>query len=921
MQSANDERSAAIVLILREDGSVGGSGFLASESGLVATCSHVVQEPRLQERGDPPPASVRVVFHSTGMDRASRVAVEAELVTEWWRPAASEDVAVLRVAAVPDGVHPARLGGSGGTTDHVVRSFGFPETGQIEGIPGLGQIIGDTEHAGRRLLVGRSPEITTGFSGGLIWDDARRRVIGMVTLISEPDSHARQEETFFGTTSETLREICPELELSDVAPYRDLEAFDEPDQEFFCGRQALIDELTDRLRSNSRFLAVLGPTGSGKSSVVRAGLVPALKLGAVPGSDGWSIAVLRPFNDPLAQLGQTAIGPVKSLDAAVARALELGSTRLALIIDQAEELFTQTPEASARAFLAEVGGILDGRPVTVVLTMRSDFYSRLGEYAPPMLHFLEGGLLNTDATLDEDQLTAIVREPAAKVGLAFAPGLVEAIVGDAVGASTDGQGRRRTGSTILPLLEFALTRLWEQRLDGDLTHEAYRRLGGITGALTQWADDTYAGLQDAEKPIAERIFVDLVHFGDPRLGIPDTRRRRLADELALGQADRSGVAQVVDRFVERRLLTTSGGVKGERLTVEIIHDALLRRWGALAGWVAKERLFRTWLQAIQDQLDEWSTNDAAGRREQAESVVLRGPQLNDAERWTTERGAVMSPDLRAFIDASRVVTRKEIRRTRERKVAFAALALVIAGLAGLGVVTRVQEETARAGARGPMTPLPAGAADLGGERQAVTLAAFSIDQHEVGAGQYHLCVRQGRCSQAKAFPEGAQADPRLPAVDITAIEAARFCEWLGRRLPTFAEWERAVRGTTYRAWPWGGAPPGPDRVNALFGPAIGGRQPGLVPIDDPSFDAGATEDGIRDLLGNAREWTTTPTDCDPYTCQREWTTRRRPPAALMVVGLSATDRFGSEGAFLAFDPFPAKPDYSDDMTGFRCASN
>jgi formylglycine-generating enzyme required for sulfatase activity len=914
MQAGIDGVAGAITLILRPDESVAGTGFLVAGTGLIATCAHVVQDAAEQQQGDPPPGSAKVVFQATGTDRASRVTADADVIPEWWRPADAEDVAILRLDAVPDGVRPAQLGSSGGANAHSVRTFGFPDTGPIEGLPGQGEITGETHHVGRRILVGRSPEITQGFSGAPVWDDARRRVIGMVTLITEPDDAQRLQETFFATTAETLKEICPELEVTDVQPYRDLEPFEEEHEEFFRGRQALVNELLARLGSNPRFLALLGPPGSGKSSVVRAGLVPALKGGKVPDSDRWSIAVFRPLADPLAELGRTALGPVATLDAAVDKAIGGGATRLLLVVDQAEELFTHTPENKAKAFLTELTGVLAERPTSVVMTMRSDFYGRLGEYAPPMLRWLEGGLLNTDGSrLDERQLKAIVEEPASAVGLEFSPGLVEALVDDALLDSPGERGQRTKSSAVLPLLEFALTRLWERRQDGQLTHDAYDLTPGVTGALAQWADDTYAGFTEQEEPIAERIFVDLVHFGDPRLGIPDTRRRRLAGELAPGHADRAAVERVLERLVDRRLLTTSGGVGEEPLTVEVIHDAVLKGWARLTGWITRERLYRIWLQGVQDQLDDWSTNQAAGRQKEAEAVALRGPQLEEAERWSVEHAVDMSPAQLAFIDASRVVKRKERRRALERRLAVAALFVLVGGLGGVAAFRTMQEQAARTSASALMTFISAGAADLGDPPKSVSLPAFSMDQHEVSVEQYQLCVEQGRCSAPDRVP-GVAPGPRLPAVGVKATQAADFCRWLGRRLPTFREWERAVRGSTYRPWPWGDAPPGPERVNALF--AAGDRD--LATVDDPNFSAGATRDGLRDLLGNAREWTTTPTDCDPYGCPAEWTPTSTQPVALMVVGLSAKEQFV---AHTAFEPFPAEPSHSDAITGFRCASS
>jgi hypothetical protein len=911
-----DDGSSAVVLILTENGAVGGTGFVAAESGLIATCSHVVQSERDQQRGLPRPNSVKVVFHATGASRPSRVEAEATVVADWWRPVDTDDVAILQVDALPDGVHPARLGSSGGTTGHAVTSFGFPDTGAIEGIPGRGEILGETQQAGARILVGHSSEITQGFSGGHVWDVARRRAIGMVTKITRPDPNARLAEAFFLTPAETLLAICPQLHISDVPPYRELAAFGEADSEFFKGRRAAVNDLVGHLRSNPRFLAVLGPSGSGKSSVVQAGLIPALRNGAVPGSDGWLIVTFRPLNDPLAQLGTTTIGPVASLAEASDRAERAAAARLALVIDQGEELFTDTPQEAARVFLDELATILDERAVTVIFTMRSDFYARLGEYAPRMLRWLETGLANIGDELTRDELTAMVEEPARSVGLSFAPGLVDLIVKDVLDTSSAPGDAPTARVTILPLLEFALTRLWEQRRDGELTFDGYQQIGGITGALTQWADATYTAFDDVDTPVAERVFVDLVHFGDPTVGVPDTRRRRLLDDLAPAR-DRAVVSRVVDRLAARRLVTTSGGAQSRPLSVEIIHDALIKHWQLLATWMSRERGFRSWVQAIQDQIDDWSAAVNAKRNSEADSVVLRGPQLDEAEGWARSHGADFGDTLGRFIEASRRVKRLEHRRSLQRRWALAGLAAVFVAAFGWIGLSFAQERVALASATGPEIAIAGGQVVLGGDQTSVVMPAFWIDRHEVSIGQYLECMSRGQCTAPRfdVMQPGAEQVPDLPIVGVDARQAAQFCEWLGRRLPSFAEWERAVRGAAYRPWPWGDAEPDASRVNALFGEPV---DPHLVAVEDPEFLGGRSVEGVFNLFGNASEWTSTPDGCGPYPCDRPWDLGSTAPVSLLVAGWGMNDHFFFDQAYA---PIPAVPGFVDGKTGFRCAHN
>jgi hypothetical protein len=160
-------------------------------------------------------------------------------------------------------------------------------------------------------------------------------------------------------------------------------------------------------------------------------------------------------------------------------------------------------------------------------------------------------------------------------------------------------------STVLPLLEFALTQLWERRQDGVLTHEAYETIAGVTGGLTQWADRAYYGLGKEQQRLARRLLTDLVHLGDERQGLPDSRRRRLLGDLYRAEREQEAVHGVVRRLADARLLVTGCEHERGRETVELIHDALLREWGLLQGWLAEDRRFLAWRQTLEGRLLAW----------------------------------------------------------------------------------------------------------------------------------------------------------------------------------------------------------------------------------------------------------------------------------------------------------------------------
>src|SRR2546426_742669 len=214
--SVFEDITAGVVCILDAYGRPAGTGFVVSDNGLIVTCAHVLGISR--------PETVTLVF------RATRERREARVIAEWWRSQDAEDVAVLQVDGnLPEAVRSLPLGSSGGTSGHKVSTFGFPEAGEVEGVHGVGEVAGTRSEtrSGQHLLQLGSSEITTGFSGAPLWDEVQRRVIGMVVIVAKPDSSGKMGETAFATPTETLRVVCPALQLSEVCPYRNLDTFTE----------------------------------------------------------------------------------------------------------------------------------------------------------------------------------------------------------------------------------------------------------------------------------------------------------------------------------------------------------------------------------------------------------------------------------------------------------------------------------------------------------------------------------------------------------------------------------------------------------------------------------------------------------------------------------------------------------------------
>ncbi|MGH8908222.1 MAG: trypsin-like peptidase domain-containing protein [Egibacteraceae bacterium] len=687
-----------VVRVLGTSGRIAGAGFVVAADGLIATCAHVVEDPE---------APVTLVFQATGETRQARV------LPAYWRDGDHGDVAFLQVdGTLPDGVRPLALGPSAGMRGHRFRTFGYPAVGPAEGMYGYGQ-IGDQigENGSTLLQVSGANEVARGFSGGPVFDETAGRVIGMTSAIMRPDGDERGGDTAFAVPAETLRAVCGRLEVSARCPYRSLDAFTERDAEFFWGRERAVTAVLDGLERDRRFMAVLGPSGCGKSSLVQAGVLPRLRGGALTGSDRWGIIVARPGGDPFGQLGSSGLPLARDLTAAVRQwqAAHPGQ-RLVLVLDQFEELLVAAAQDVRGAFVTQLPEALQqAQPLTVLLVMRDDFYAPLAESAPELMGWVAQNQVIVPATLAAGELADIVEKPASSVGLRFEAGLVDLIVADAVTAS--GPHAAKARGTVLPLLEFALTQLWERRADGLLAHHAYHQIGRVTGGLSQWCDRAVEELDGDLQPVAETVVTALVHLGVEADGVPHSRRRRRIAELrAAGEA--GGVDKVVAHLTARRLLVTSRQ-DGQEI-VELIHDALIRQWPKLGEWLEEDQAFLVWRQRVEDQAAAWISSAPD------ESRLLRGQQLAEAEGWSTRHPARLSSQVTGFVGESQRLQGREQERDRLRLRRLRLLSAVLAGVLALALVATAvgvwQSWTARE------------ALDLATARQFASRAAANMDQ-------------------------------------------------------------------------------------------------------------------------------------------------------------------------------------------------
>jgi len=456
-------------------------------------------------------------------------------------------------------------------------------------------------------------------------------------------------------------------------PYRGLRVFDVQHAPFFFGREALTEWLLDSLRGDNRFLAVIGPSGSGKSSLARAGLVAALKRGGIEGSEAWPIVICRPGPNPLESLAvaMAGVNGVAQTPSAVRdlmhdlhedeRMLHLtarlalrgapSERLLALLVDQFEEVFTLCHDEVLRQALVDnllyAAGAPEGQTV-VLLTLRADFYGKCVAY-PRLADALSDHQVLVGPMTDGELRRAIER-PAHLAGCEFEMGLVERLLAD-VGD--------QPGS--LPLLQHALLELWARREGRRLTHAAYEEIGGVEGALERRADAVYAQFTEAEKKICRRVFLRLTQPGE---GTEDTKRRASLRELLPADGEREAVETVVQTLAgeEARLVTTEGeeAREGEPF-IEVAHEALIRNWSRLQEWIDEDRAGLRIHRRLNETATEWEKN------RHDESFLFRGTRLTELEAWAEAHASDMNPFERKFVkasiearDAARIASRRRL---------------------------------------------------------------------------------------------------------------------------------------------------------------------------------------------------------------------------------------------------------------------
>jgi hypothetical protein len=427
---------------------------------------------------------------------------------------------------------------------------------------------------------------------------------------------ALQEPIYIGAGKDILL-ISPQVvalspTVSEENPYQGLRAFTAKTKQFFFGRDREIQTLVRKVQECG-FVPVIGASGSGKSSVVRAGLIPRLE------DLGWRVLdVMTPGTDPMAAVRSITqnlyVGDVIEPVASVKPRIP-GSERILLVVDQFEEVFTLCRDRSEQArfiqYLLEISAYEQGR-IVVVVTMRADFVEAcLADQG--LTRAIERDAVYLGPMTGAD-LEAAIEQPAITQGATLQPKLLAQILQDV-----------EAEANCLPLLEFALSELWERKSNQELTLEAYRKLGGVAGALNAHAEGIYKQLaKQKQEQWVQRVMLRLVRTGEE---MKDTRQRqRKSNLLDIGKdvAEKDAIESVIQTLVDGRLLV-SDRVENHDI-IDLSHEALMLSWKRLAGWRENDREVRRIVDKVEDAKREW-TDKGKKRRD-----LLEGRLLKDAKR-------------------------------------------------------------------------------------------------------------------------------------------------------------------------------------------------------------------------------------------------------------------------------------------------
>ncbi|MCG6138273.1 MAG: caspase family protein [Nostoc sp. LLA-1] len=503
-----------------------------------------------------------------------------------------------------------------------------------------------------------------------------------------------------------------------ICPYRGLQAFTAEDAQYFYGREVVVQQLISNLAQKS-FIAVVGASGSGKSSVVQAGLIAQLRQGKLlPGSQDWWIRSFRPGVNPLQTLSRRLVDSGTEREKAYQQMQIEGmlyqgvegfknwvgdrpEPMVILVVDQFEELFTLTPSEDRQRFLEIILGALEYTPdkFKLIITLRADFIAPSLE-VPTLAKLLQQSSVLLPPCLTAEEYRRTIINPAEQVGLTVEPELVEVLIQELHQSPGD-----------LPLLEFVLAQLWEYRENGVITLQAYQQhLGGIKGALESKAQTVYESLDPEAQECARWIFLSLTQLGE---GTEDTRRRVLKSELIVRKYPVALVERTLQALTTAKLVVVNleedanafRGIKGQGktsspppispspgVTIEVAHEVLIRYWSTLRWWLEENRAKLRSHRQITQAAALWRNSD------EQPDFLLQGVRLAEAEEIYVNYTDQLSFDVQSFIEACLVERRRQQQQEKSRlKQAQRTAAIIsILGLTAFGLAILAYQQTQKA---------------------------------------------------------------------------------------------------------------------------------------------------------------------------------------------------------------------------------
>jgi formylglycine-generating enzyme required for sulfatase activity len=689
-------------------------------------------------------------------------------------------------------------------------------------------------------------------------------------------------------------------------PYKGLLEYRLNDAEFYFGRERAVRDVLQQL-ARGRLTVLQSQSGAGKTSLLEAGLMPQLMaeghlaLRIRPFSVNPSIAIKRTFIPDLSQAPILAAAPLRDFLRRVCDLLE-PPTRLVLLLDQFEEFFSQLIDRERADFVRDLADCLDDASLNVswLLALRSESFGKLASFKPAIHDPFANEYLLEQLTRDEAR--EVISQPAAQRGVTFEDGLIDTLL--------DHLGKTEIAP---PQMQLVCSTLFEELPPGELviTRALYERTGQVAGILSKYLERVLSrNLLPQQQAPARRLLESLISSETQRV---IKTHSELVAELEKRNVTPQTLDVILQQLIDSRLLRTEQNTSSGELQYELAHDYLLQE--------IKLDPDEQKRKAAQELLEQ------EARAYRGYHTLLSEDRLKIIDQY---RAALhFTPEAEALYQASQVAVQADRIARRRRlwalRVSIGAVAII---LLILGPVQWLRREGLRQQARSanPLIELSGGAitvgtADLNREPQeqklqiAVQVRSFSINRTEVTNRQYQWCLQAGGCLHEPA-DQTFFANPNLadqPVVFVTAYQANEYCAWLGLRLPTEAEWERAARGLNGAAWQWRDGSDSPPSVTKANLPSSDLPTVNLKPVG--SFPEGATPEGVVDLIGNAWEWTSTQlsVSCEIDQCVRSaW----NGVEAVVLAVRGGAWNFQLERITQVL---PGQADAFEASVGFRCA--